>query len=121
MKNRIAVVFGPTGLVGGYLVRELVNREDYTRVICFSRRDIGFKHEKITSVLDSLTDVTQIADKISGDDLYCCLGTTIKKAGTKTAFLKVDYELPVAIAKAAKKKRYRKFGRDFLHWSKCHK
>lgn len=105
MKKRTAVVFGATGLVGSYLVNELILNDAYDCIIVFSRRDIPVNNEKVTLVKNDLASVDTLADQIICDDVYCCLGTTIKKAGSQQAFEKVDLEMPVKIAEIAEKNK----------------
>ena len=60
-------------------------------------------------IVNSLVSINEIADDITGDDLFCCLGTTIKKAGSKEEFERIDFHLPVEIARIASKNRVNKF------------
>ena len=109
MKKRTALVFGATGLVGSFLLEELVNIETYSNIIVFSRREITVLSDKIYLIQDNLESLDNIASKIKGDDLFCCIGTTIKKAGSQEAFKKVDLELPVRIAEQASKNKVKSF------------
>jgi len=99
--NQIAIVAGATGLVGSSLLNQLLDDPYFTKVISISRRDSGIKHTKLSEFIGPLDDVTFLKNHIKGDILFCCLGTTIKKAGSREAFKKVDLEIPVLIAKIA--------------------
>lgn len=99
--GKTAVVFGPTGAVGSELLHLLINDHRYEKITAFSRKVIPVEHPKLHVELDSLTDLNSIEDKISGDELFCCLGTTSRKAGSKQAFKKVDLEMPVELARIA--------------------
>lgn len=101
MEKRTAVVFGATGLVGRRLIEQLCEREEYIDVIAVSRRKIDFVHPKFTQKIHSLDELTE-SDVAHTDDVFCCLGTTIKKAKTKEQFEKVDFEFPLRIASLAK-------------------
>ena len=101
MNKRTALVFGATGLVGSFIISELLKLEIYNKVLIFSRRMFDLNHEKAEFVIDDLSAPENLKDRIKGDDVYCCLGTTIKKAGSQEAFKKVDLELPVKIAETA--------------------
>lgn len=99
--GKTAIVFGPTGAVGKELLQLLLQDHRYEKVVAFSRRVLPDEHPKLEVILDSLLDITQLSDKIKGDEVFCCLGTTSRKAGSKKAFKQVDLELPVSIANIA--------------------
>jgi len=96
-----AIVFGASGAVGSQLLRQLIEEQRYDRVIAFVRRPIELRHYSLEVIIDPLENPENIADQIKGDHLFCCLGTTSRKAGSKEAFRKVDHDLPVALASIA--------------------
>lgn len=98
---RSALVVGATGLVGSSLVKLLCESEEYAAVNVISRRPIDFTHPKLVV---KLCEFDQIADKDIefAHEVFCCLGTTMKKAGSKQQFEKVDFEYPLTIAAIAK-------------------
>lgn len=101
MSSRTALVAGATGLVGGHLVRRLLDAEAWNRIVTLGRRPLDLDHPKLeqrTVDFDRLAD----ADLPPTDDAFCCLGTTIKKAGSEEAFRTVDFEYVVAFARAAR-------------------
>lgn len=91
MKGVTALVIGATGLVGSHLVQELLQDDRYHKVITFSRRPLEFNHPKLEAVIANFEKLDEIADKIQGDILFSCLGTTRKQAGSKENFYKVDF------------------------------
>ncbi len=109
MQNRTALVFGATGLVGSFVLEELTNLEIYSKIIVFSRSEITVTSNKINLVQDTLESLNNIAGQMKGDDLFCCIGTTIKKAGSREAFKRVDLELPAKIAEQASKNKVKNF------------
>ncbi|WP_079524541.1 NAD(P)H-binding protein [Solibacillus isronensis] len=98
---RSALVVGATGLVGSSLVKLLCESEEYAAVNVLSRRPLDFTHPKLVV---KLCEIDQIADKDIefAHEVFCCLGTTMKKAGSKQQFEKVDFEYPLTIAAIAK-------------------
>jgi uncharacterized protein YbjT (DUF2867 family) len=102
MEHRIALVFGATGLVGNLLLEELVNSGKYSLIKIFVRQSAGITSDGIEEVITDFTNPLNFSSKLSGDDLYICLGTTIKKAGSVANMEKIDRDLPVLIAKQAK-------------------
>ena len=92
------LVIGGTGLVGSCLVKELVDSEKYTSVILLVRQKQLEDHPKINEIVFDFNDQSDIVllDKV--DHVFCCIGTTIKKAGSKKNFMEVDYGIPIRFA-----------------------
>ena len=99
----IATLIGSTGLTGSFLVRQLLADSAIEKVISVSRKPLNISNSKLTEVLVSdLAELLSIESKIRGEIYFCCLGTTIKTAGSKENFEKVDHGAIVAFAKVAK-------------------
>src|SRR3982075_3879732 len=99
----IATIIGSTGLTGSFLVRQLLADSAITKVISVSRKSLNISNSKLTELLVSdLAELPSIESKIRGELYFCCLGTTIKTAGSKENFEKVDRDAIVAFAKIAK-------------------
>ncbi len=99
----IATLIGSTGLTGSSLVRQLLADSAITKVISISRKPLNLLNAKLTEVLVSdLAELPSMESRIRGDLYFCCLGTTIKTAGSKENFEKVDHAGVVAFAKIAK-------------------
>lgn len=99
--DKIALVFGATGLIGSHLVEALLGHEAYATVIVFVRRKLDIKNPKLKQHIIDFDKMDAYAHLIKGDDLYCALGTTMAKAGSKSAFYKVDYTYSYQAAKIA--------------------
>ncbi len=97
--KKTALVAGATGLIGQQLVDELLQLDNYSEVRVLVRGPIEKHHPKLIKVLFDFDhpDVSLV----QGDDVFCCLGTTMKKAGSKEAFFIVDHDYPLQIARAA--------------------
>jgi uncharacterized protein YbjT (DUF2867 family) len=96
---RSALLVGATGLVGSFLLQRLLASERYARVIAWARRDIGRTHPKLKV---EIADFERLQERrADAEDVFCCLGTTIKQAGSQAAFRRVDYDYAVALALAA--------------------
>jgi uncharacterized protein YbjT (DUF2867 family) len=99
----IATVIGSTGLTGSFLVRDLLADSGITKVISISRRSLNISNSKLTEVLISdLAQLPSVQSTIRGELYFCCLGTTIKAAGSKENFEKVDHAAIVDFAEIAK-------------------
>jgi uncharacterized protein YbjT (DUF2867 family) len=101
MEGRRALVFGSTGLIGNLLVEELVDSAEYSSIKSFVRQATGVTETKVEEIIADFSDPLSFSDKVRGDDLFICLGTTIKKAGTVEKMEKIDRDLPVKIASIA--------------------
>jgi uncharacterized protein YbjT (DUF2867 family) len=99
--KKIALVFGASGLVGKVLVRELIDNDSYASVVIFIRKPLEFKHPKVMEQVIDFDRLEENAALLTGDELFICLGTTIKKAGSVSAVEKIDRDLPVGIARLA--------------------
>ncbi len=100
--KKTAVVFGATGLVGETLVNLLISNEDYAKIIQVIRKESNDVHPKVQSiVLADYSKLHQYKIMLAADDFFCCVGTTIKKAGSKEAFKNVDLKIPEYIAHLA--------------------
>lgn len=98
---KTAIVIGSTGLIGSNLLKHLLESTHYSTVITFVKRDVGIKHPKLTQHIIDFDKPESYRELVVGDDFFCTIGTTIKKAGSKAAFRKVDYEYPRQFAEFA--------------------
>lgn len=99
---KTALLFGSTGLVGNELLHQLLNERSYTRVIAPTRRPHHLKDAKLDNPILDFATLEQYGGKWPCHDVYICLGTTIKKAGSKEAFRRVDFDFIVKAAVVAK-------------------
>ncbi len=104
-----ALVAGATGLVGKELVSLLTASKKYDTVHIVTRRPYLLQHPKIISYVIDFEDLDKLNVKSPIHDVYVCLGTTIKKAGNKENFKKVDYGFVLSMAKWAKENNVEKF------------
>ncbi|MHA6481444.1 NAD(P)H-binding protein [Paenibacillus sp. strain BS8-2] len=104
MMKRRAVIAGATGLVGGELVKLLLGSKDYESVTVLVRRRINLAHPRLTQLVIDYEGIGELPiEMFAGADVYCALGTTMKKAGSKPSFERVDYHYPMELAKLAKR------------------
>jgi uncharacterized protein YbjT (DUF2867 family) len=95
---KVAVIAGSTGLIGKQLLQLLLDDPEYHLVKAITRTPLELKHVKLQNIVADFNRLGEYADRISGDVVFCCLGTTMKKAGSKEAFRKVDYVYPLELA-----------------------
>ncbi|MGD9930479.1 MAG: NAD(P)H-binding protein [Mangrovibacterium sp.] len=99
--QQTALVAGATGLVGKQLVNTLLADNRFGEVIVFTRRKTGFIHPKLTEHLIDFDKPQSWAERVKGDVLFSCLGTTLKAAGSKEKQYRVDFSYQYELAKAA--------------------
>jgi len=106
--RKSALVLGATGVVGRELVRELCESPGYDEVEVWTRREIGFCHPKLRARIIDFEGISDIAPH-KFDEFFCALGTTMKQAGSREAFLRVDVDYVYAAAKWGKAADARRF------------
>ena len=106
---KTAIIIGSTGLIGSHLLNLILDSNDYLNVITFVKRDTGIKHKKLTQHIIDFDKPETYKELVVGDDLFCTIGTTIKKAGSKEAFRKVDFEYPRQFAAYALQNKDKQF------------
>jgi uncharacterized protein YbjT (DUF2867 family) len=100
-QNKTAIVLGSTGLVGSNLVQKLLQNNQFSRIKIIVRRPSGITHPKIKEYIVNFDELSSKDTMFKGDTLFSCMGTTIKKAGSKDAQYKVDFTYQYEVAKNA--------------------
>lgn len=93
---KTALVIGSSGLVGSHLTQQLLDSPNYQKVIVLNRKACGLHHAKLEERLINF-DAPQLQGLVA-NDVYCAIGTTLKKAGSKEAQYKIDCEYPAVLA-----------------------
>ncbi len=100
--GRIALVAGGSGMVGGQLLRLLLQGPQYARVHALSRRPLPFDHPRMANRVVRFEASLQAQLKgLQCHDAFCCLGTTMREAGSQSAFRAVDRDLVIEFAQLA--------------------
>lgn len=102
--KKIAIVAGASGLIGSHLVRLLLEDTNYGEVVTIGRTKLNLDHEKLTQVSFDFSNKNSFDELPQADALFCCLGTTIKKAGSRANFKLVDYHFPLQLGEWGKRK-----------------
>jgi uncharacterized protein YbjT (DUF2867 family) len=106
---RTAVVAGATGLVGSELIDRLLREPRYGRVLGLSRRALPARDSRFEVVDAAFDRLAEVLRGVTGEDgpldVFCCLGTTIRKAGSEAAFRRVDHDYAVALGRWARDAR----------------
>lgn len=100
--TRTALVAGATGLIGQHLLHRLLADARYSRVTALSRRELPQQDARLQTLLTDGRDLRGLEESLRVDDVYCALGTTMRTAGSRSAFEAVDLHLVLRIAQAAR-------------------
>lgn len=106
---KTALIIGSTGLIGSHLLDLLLESQEYDKVITFVKRDSGIQHPKLKQHIIDFDKPETYKELVVGDDFFCTIGTTIKKAGSQDAFRKVDFEYPKQFASLAQQNKVKQF------------
>jgi uncharacterized protein YbjT (DUF2867 family) len=95
-----AVVLGASGLIGGHLYKFLRQSAHYQSVWQLGRRANPSDSGNFIKI--NFEKIADQSKEFACDDLFCCLGTTIKKAGNQSQFTKIDYDYVVQACSLAR-------------------
>lgn len=102
MNTKTALLLGASGLVGGFCVQALLADPSYNRIMLLNRRELALEPHPCLEQKVVNFENFHPADFSGTDDVFCALGTTIRKAGSQQAFRRVDLEYPLAAAQCAR-------------------
>ena len=109
MNSKSALLLGASGLVGGFCLQALLAEPVYTRIVLLNRRQLPLEpHPRLEQKVVNFENFAP-ADFSGADDIFCALGTTIRKAGSPEAFRRVDLEYPLAAAQNARETGAKQF------------
>jgi len=110
---KTALILGATGLVGKALVEQLCRDRRYQTVTCLVRRPLSrdffaisvANSQKVQPIVVDFENLEDYQGYFGAEHIYVCLGTTLKKAGSRSAFRKVDFEYIHIAAQLARAQR----------------
>lgn len=101
--EKTAIILGASGLTGSELLNKLLEDKRYKNVKVFGRRKLEINHSKLEQFTGNLFELEEFSNKFTGDEVFCCIGTTAKKTPDKTEYKAIDFGIPVQAAKLSKK------------------
>ena len=103
MNAQVAVVLGASGLIGNHLVNHLCRDDAFAKIIIITRRSFNHRSTKVINKVVDFNSKLEISNSFeTADVVFCAIGTTQKKAGgDKAVYRKVDFDIPVNVAKVA--------------------
>ena len=99
---KTALVFGSSGLIGGYLLNELIQNDNYSKIKLFVRSDNGSNDSKTEIIKTDFNNLENHKEDIKGDDCFFCIGTTKQNSPDKNEYKRVELDVPKKIAQIAK-------------------
>ena len=108
-EGSIALVAGASGLTGGFTLDALLAAPDVSRVIAVTRRPLGREHSRLANRIVQFERLEAQLKGTACEAALCCLGTTLRKAGSQQRFRTVDVDYVLTFARAAKAANARRF------------
>ena len=106
---KTAIIFGSSGLIGSQLLELIVHNHMYDKIKLFVRSEISNSNTKIEIIKTNFNNLENHKDSIIGDDCFFCIGTTRKNTPNTNEYIKIEYNLPVEVAKIAKENSINSF------------
>ncbi|WP_374174681.1 NAD(P)H-binding protein [Flavobacterium tructae] len=97
-----AILYGASGLVGSYILDNLLNNNNYEQVIIVVRKDLNIQHPKLKTLIGDFNSLSKVIKDIQVDEVFIALGTTQKKTPDKKLYYQIDHDYPILAAKLAK-------------------
>ena len=99
---KTAIIFGSTGLIGNELFKTILLNNSYDKIKVFVRSIPEMNNPKVEIIKTDFNNLERYKDKIKGDDCFFCIGTTKKDTPDKDEYRRIEYNIPVDVAKIAK-------------------
>ena len=99
---KTALVFGSSGLVGGHLLNQLIENDNYNKIKIFVRSEPKNHNPKVEIIKTDFNNLENHKEDIKGDDCFFCIGTTKQNSPDKNEYRRVELDIPKEIAQIAK-------------------
>ena len=99
---KTALIFGSSGLIGNELFKTILLNNSYDKIKVFVRSIPAVNNPKVEIIKTDFSKLEQYKDKIKGDECFFCIGTTKKDTPDKNEYRRIEYNIPVDVAKIAK-------------------
>jgi uncharacterized protein YbjT (DUF2867 family) len=96
-----AIIAGASGLIGGELLDILLAHPQYSAVLILVRKELPINHAKLTQLVVDFDRLDDYATLLTGNAVFCCLGSTRKKTPDLNIYRKIDHDYPVQLAQIA--------------------
>ena len=111
MKKKQVTLFGASGLIGGVLIKQLIEDPSISKIIVVSRRPIEYEHKKIIFFQMSFFNQKELEKSVANSIVvFSTIGTTKAKVnGDENAYRKIDFDINLSIAKSCLKMKVDQF------------
>ena len=99
---KTALLFGSSGLVGGHLLRQLIENSKYSKIKIFVRLEPEINDPKLEIIKTNFNNLENHRENIKGDDCFFCIGTTKQNSPNKDEYRRIELDMPKQIAQIAK-------------------
>ena len=99
---KTALVFGSSGLVGGNLLNQLIENDNYNKIKIFVRSEPEINDPKVEIIKTDFNNLENHKEVIRGDDCFFCIGTTKQNSPDKSEYRRVELDVPKQVAQIAK-------------------
>ena len=99
---KTALVFGSSGLIGGHLLSQLIENDDYNKIKIFVRSVPEINDPKVEIIKTDFNNLENHKEDIKGDDCFFCIGTTKQNSPDKSEYRRVELDVPKQIAQITK-------------------
>ena len=106
---KTALIFGSSGLIGSELLNAITQNNNYNKIKLFVRSAQNSNDPKVEVIQIDFNNLEKHKDSVVGDDCFFCIGTTRKDTPDKNEYRRVEYNIPVDIAKIAKSNSVKSF------------
>tara|TARA_Y100000994_G_C15616395_1_gene411113 strand:- start:326 stop:979 length:654 start_codon:yes stop_codon:yes gene_type:complete len=106
---KTALVFGSTGLVGGNVLNQLIQNNNYSKIKIFVRSSIQVNNSKVQVIQTDFNNLEKYKEEIAGDECFYCIGTTKKNSPDKNEYQKIELDIPKKVAQIAKSNNINSF------------
>mgnify|MGYP001381920848 CR=1 FL=1 len=106
---KTALVFGSTGLVGGNVLNQLIQNNNYSKIKIFVRSSIQVNNSKVQVIQTDFNNLEKYKEEIAGDECFYCIGTTKKNSPDKNEYQRIELDIPKKVAQIAKSNNINSF------------
>jgi uncharacterized protein YbjT (DUF2867 family) len=107
--TQIALLAGASGFLGNLTLEALLDSSDVSRVFAVTRRPLGREHPRLANRIVQFEQIESQLKGLTCQVALCCLGTTLREAGSEQALRQVDVDAVLAFARAAKAAQAQRF------------